>query len=312
MEPPRQESPSVESGTTAVGSANTALEQRKLQAEIAYLQAQASKLQSEEKKLGKTRGQWVVDGVKVIGALILGAGGVIATFTGYQLTELRKERMQLEIDRQGQQLDEARHRKADLDNALKVAQLQFEKTKADLASVANQLEAARATSQTNTASLDAAIAETKQISKEVNSAAAQLDDRTKFHLQRLQPKGAELAKQLIIKTKEAGIVIKVISSLRTIEEQEALYARGRTVPGPKVTNARRSVHNTGLAFDVGIFEDDRYVDDSPKYKDVGRIGKSLGLIWGGDGPFPDEPHFETAEAQDALQQLKARDKTTDR
>ena len=306
MEAPRQESRAAESGTAAVGSsANAALEQRKVEAEVAYLQAQASKLQAEEKKLGRTRGAWVVDGVKVIGALILGAGGVIATFTGYQLTELRKERMQLEIDRQVQQLDEARHRKADLDSALTAAQAQFEKTKADLASVATQLEAAKTNSPTDTASLDAAIAETKQISKEVNSAAAQLDDRTKSQLQRLQPKAAELAKQLITKTKEAGIVVKLISGLRTIEEQDALYARGRTVPGSIVTTAKRSVHNTGLAFDVGIFEDNRYIDGSPKYKEVGKIGKSLGLVWGGDWrPIADEPHFETPDAQDALRQLK--------
>jgi peptidoglycan L-alanyl-D-glutamate endopeptidase CwlK len=132
-----------------------------------------------------------------------------------------------------------------------------------------------------------------------------LDDRTKSQLQRLQPKAAELAKQLITKAKEGGIVIKVIAGLRTVEEQEALYARGRTVPGLKVTNAKRSVHNTGLAFDVGIFEGDRLVDESPKYKEVGTIGKSLGLVWGGDWrPIPDEPHFETADAQDALRQLK--------
>jgi len=46
--------------------------------------------------------------------------------------------------------------------------------------------------------------------------------------------------------------LKLISGLRTYEEQDALYAQGRTAPGPKVTNAPggHSNHNFGLAFDM--------------------------------------------------------------
>jgi hypothetical protein len=132
-----------------------------------------------------------------------------------------------------------------------------------------------------------------------------LDSRTASSLERLQPKAAELARQLIAKAKEKGIEIRIISGLRTIEEQEALYANGRAKPGPIMTSARRSAHNTGLAFDIVIFKTDRYVWEGPEYTIVGQLGKELGLIWGGDWKFADPPHFETTDAKDALQKLQS-------
>jgi peptidoglycan LD-endopeptidase CwlK len=136
-----------------------------------------------------------------------------------------------------------------------------------------------------------------------------LDPRTASTLGRLQPNAAQLARQLIEKAMEKGIVIKLLSGLRTIEEQNALYAQGRTKPGQVVTHARggSTVHNTGLAFDIGVFREDKFIQDSdPIYDTIGELGRSLGLIWGGDWQtFPDRPHFETPDAKDALKQLKA-------
>lgn len=53
------------------------------------------------------------------------------------------------------------------------------------------------------------------------------------------------------------IKIRVVQGLRTIAEQDALYAKGRTAPGLKVTNARggKSYHNFGTAFDFAIMYD---------------------------------------------------------
>jgi peptidoglycan L-alanyl-D-glutamate endopeptidase CwlK len=134
-----------------------------------------------------------------------------------------------------------------------------------------------------------------------------LDVRTASNLERLQPRAAELARQLVEKALEKGIVIRIISGLRTMEEQDALYAQGRTKPGRIVTTARGgfSVHNTGLAFDIGVFREDKYIDEDPTYNTVGQIGKSLGLIWGGDLPaIKDVPHFETPDAQEVLKQMR--------
>ena len=49
----------------------------------------------------------------------------------------------------------------------------------------------------------------------------------------------------------------------------------------------------GIAFDIGVFEGGRYLDESPAYKAVGALGEQLGLEWGGDWKsIQDEPHFE--------------------
>jgi peptidoglycan LD-endopeptidase CwlK len=104
-----------------------------------------------------------------------------------------------------------------------------------------------------------------------------------------------LARALVQKAARAGIEIKIISGLRSYEEQDALYAQGRTAPGDKVTNARGgySNHNFGIAFDIGVFEGNTYLADSPKYKAVGVLGMDLGLEWGGSWKtIVDQPHFQ--------------------
>ena len=69
----------------------------------------------------------------------------------------------------------------------------------------------------------------------------------------LHPIVASLAKTLIERAKnELGIKLLITSTLRDNECQAKLYAKGRTAPGPKVTNAKpgQSFHNYGVAFDV--------------------------------------------------------------
>ena len=78
--------------------------------------------------------------------------------------------------------------------------------------------------------------------------------------------------------------------------------------GQIVTNARGgySNHNFGLAFDVGVFDGGRYLGESPLYKVVGALGRSLGLEWGGDWrSIQDEPHFQLRPAWAA--QMSERD-----
>lgn len=97
------------------------------------------------------------------------------------------------------------------------------------------------------------------------------------------------------KAAAVGITIKIISGLRSYEEQNALYAQGRTKPGNIVTNAKAgySNHNFGIAFDIGVFEGTKYLGESPKYKVVGALGMELGLEWGGNWKtIKDEPHFQ--------------------
>lgn len=108
-----------------------------------------------------------------------------------------------------------------------------------------------------------------------------------------------------------GVRLRFTQTLRTIKEQDALFAQGRTKPGSIVTNARggQSIHNYGLAFDIvllydldgnGSFEtaswDERKDFDKNGKRDwfeVVTFFKSKGWAWGGDfKSIYDSPHFE--------------------
>ncbi len=122
-----------------------------------------------------------------------------------------------------------------------------------------------------------------------------VDARSESVIATLNPRVRPYARSLVLKAAAAGITIKVISGLRSYAEQEALYAKGRTRPGPKVTNARGgySNHNFGIAFDIGVFDGSRYVPESSRYKAIGALGAELGLEWGGNWKtIKDEPHFQ--------------------
>lgn len=147
-------------------------------------------------------------------------------------------------------------------------------------------------------------------------AVSPVDDRSESVIATLLPEVRPIARALVQKAASAGITIRVISGLRTYEEQAALYAQGRTTPGKKVTNARAgySNHNFGIAFDVGVFEGNKYLPESPKYKAVGALGIDLGLEWGGNWKtIVDQPHFQLRPAwaadeseQQMLAELRSR------
>jgi peptidoglycan L-alanyl-D-glutamate endopeptidase CwlK len=122
-----------------------------------------------------------------------------------------------------------------------------------------------------------------------------VDPRSENAIATLLPEVQPIARTLVQRAAQCGIQIKIISALRSYQEQDILYAQGRTQPGDKVTNARGgySNHNFGIAFDVGVFEGSKYLPDSPKYKAVGVLGMDLGLEWGGNWKtITDQPHFQ--------------------
>jgi len=123
-----------------------------------------------------------------------------------------------------------------------------------------------------------------------------VDERSARNIATLHFELQPLACRLIEEALERGISIKVISGLRSYEEQNELYAQGRTKPGKIVTQAKggQSWHNFGTAFDIGVFSADgkTYYGESKHYKTCGEIGESLGLEWGGRWKFVDEPHFQ--------------------
>lgn len=112
----------------------------------------------------------------------------------------------------------------------------------------------------------------------------------------LHPDLQILCRRLIQLAAQNGIEIIIVQTLRTAEEQNALYAQGRTVAGDIVTNVRYpySMHNWGLAFDFAVIIDGKANwERTDLYQKVGELGKSLGLRWGGDfKTLKDMPHFE--------------------
>jgi peptidoglycan L-alanyl-D-glutamate endopeptidase CwlK len=99
-------------------------------------------------------------------------------------------------------------------------------------------------------------------------------------------------------------------TLATIAEQNALFAQGRTKPGPIVTKARGglSYHNYGVALDIVLIRDldgngtyekatwdittDFDGDGKADWMEVVQIFKEHGWEWGGDWGFKDPPHFQ--------------------
>jgi peptidoglycan L-alanyl-D-glutamate endopeptidase CwlK len=130
-------------------------------------------------------------------------------------------------------------------------------------------------------------------------AISKVDARSEKCIATLLPNVQPIARSLVQRAAACGIQIRVICGLRSYEEQDSLYAKGRTAPGKKVTNARGgySNHNFGIAFDVGVFSGSRYLPESPKYKAVGALGTDLGLEWGGSwSSLVDQPHFQLRPA----------------
>lgn len=116
-------------------------------------------------------------------------------------------------------------------------------------------------------------------------------DVTQLH-PRLQEKIVEL-KALCEKE---GLELGIGECLRTVAEQNALYAQGRTTSGSIVTNAKgtsySSQHQWGIAVDFYKNVKGHAFDDIKFFNKVGSLAKSIGLGWGGDWKNPvDKPHL---------------------
>lgn len=127
---------------------------------------------------------------------------------------------------------------------------------------------------------------------------SQFDERTERNIATLHPRAQAKAREFMALAvplmQQYGAEVKIIGGYRTYAEQDALYAQGRTKPGPVVTKARGgfSNHNFATAWDVGIFKGGKYLEDSPLYSRLGELADDVGIEWGGNWKFRDEPHFE--------------------
>lgn len=115
-------------------------------------------------------------------------------------------------------------------------------------------------------------------------------DLTKWNL---APVLERKARQFLIICKADGYNLKITQGRRTQEEQNALYAQGRTKPGRVVTWTTKSKHIDGKAFDVAFTGSNPYPSDDKIWKAIADIGVSVGLKAGYYfSKNIDRPHFE--------------------
>lgn len=128
------------------------------------------------------------------------------------------------------------------------------------------------------------------------------------NLNGLNPYVKEKAEQLVknANARLKNYKMRITEAYRSKEEQDALYAKGRTAPGSIVTNAKggQSMHNYGLAIDFALFtadgkkafwdtKVDSDKDGKADWMEVVEEAKKLGFEWGGDWKnFKDYPHFQ--------------------
>ena len=129
-------------------------------------------------------------------------------------------------------------------------------------------------------------------------------------VKQLHPRLQTKIQELIDKCAEQGYKIKISECLRTIKEQDDLYAQGRTKKGNIVTNCKgssyNSMHQWGIAFDFYRADGKgSYYDKDNFFTKVGRIGQSIGLEWGGSWKsIKDTPHFQLPDWGSTVTKLK--------
>lgn len=101
---------------------------------------------------------------------------------------------------------------------------------------------------------------------------------------------------------ELGCPVMVTDGVRTLKQQQALYAKGRTQPGPRVTNADGVRHKSNHQVKddgFGHAVDFAFLDAAGKptwegpWALLGEMAEQQGLVWGGRWTkLVDRPHVE--------------------
>lgn len=121
----------------------------------------------------------------------------------------------------------------------------------------------------------------------------------------LHPDLQSICREFMAEAEKQGVDVLITCTYRSNAEQDALYAQGRSKPGPIVTRARggQSAHNftldgkpAAMAFDVVPLEHGKpcWSVGHPAWQKLGKIGMGLGLNWYGapGSKFTEFPHFE--------------------
>ncbi|MDP7038545.1 MAG: M15 family metallopeptidase [Myxococcota bacterium] len=155
------------------------------------------------------------------------------------------------------------------------------------------------------------VSTTSSSSVEINT----WDAVTNKRIAKLDPRIKKRVVNFINEAHRQGIKLRVVQGFRSFDEQNKLYAKGRTraeldakglhhisaKPNEnRVTNVTggKSSHNWGLAVDVVPMVNGKPVWNGD-WKKISTIGKNAGLKWGGDWTsFVDRPHFYASLRKD--------------
>ncbi|MEY2497292.1 MAG: peptidoglycan LD-endopeptidase CwlK [Verrucomicrobiota bacterium] len=152
--------------------------------------------------------------------------------------------------------------------------------------------------------------DTQQIADELGS----FDKRTEVNIRTMLIPTQRAARKFMKTIAQAGLspgfTVRILSGTRTFAEQAILFEKHQH-GGPLAARPGRSNHNFGIAWDVGVFnQQGAYIDDlidkktmtskavDAEYKKAGAHGKAGGLFWGGDWSNPDFPHFQMRDNDD--------------
>jgi hypothetical protein len=175
--------------------------QAKLEADIQLVQAETEKIRAEiakmerESEVRKSKiGEFIIEGIKVFGALVLGAGGVIAAYSGYQLSEVKKERLELEATKAQERLTQttleldtviSNRKKAEKSLAAMTSQLAATRSELDMLSVKLSEAKDKLTPGPTSAALESAIKSARQLEVKVGAVGESAKDIQQAYKEKL-------------------------------------------------------------------------------------------------------------------------------
>jgi peptidoglycan L-alanyl-D-glutamate endopeptidase CwlK len=131
-----------------------------------------------------------------------------------------------------------------------------------------------------------------------------LRPQSKIHFDTLNPDAKPIFEEFL-RLCHDKFNVQITSGSRTAEEQDELYAIGRTKTGKIITNAKggQSAHNYGMAIDVVVLNRDGECDWRPEtYGMLWTLAKEAGLdkkglSWAGEWKsFKEAVHFDLSNA----------------